>query len=252
MKIEAPVSTQISQLRKLWQLAFGDEEGFIDTFFESGFSQERCLCITENGTVTAALYWFETTCGGQALAYIYGVATHPDHRGKGLCRKLMEQTRDHLHSLGYSGILLVPQKESLREMYRKMGYRDCTTFTEFFCTDDPYPVPIHAIDCNEYARLRKNHLPEGSVIQEGSNLTFLRAYAKFYQGTDFILAAAKDGESLFGMEFLGNREAAPGILCSLGFSQGTFRTPGEKKPFAMFLPLAEDAIVPGYFAFAFD
>ena len=100
--------------------------------------------------------------------------------------------------------------------------------------------------------LRKSRLPRHSVIQEDSNLPFLRTYAKFYKGVDFLLAASVEEDSLFAMEYLGNREAAPGILCALGYSQGTFRTPGEKKPFAMFHPLTEHCIPPAYFAFAFD
>lgn len=252
MKIDVPVPGQVHDLVNLWQLAFEDDEATIDAFFTTGFSTDRCLCITEEDTVTAALYWFPTLCEGQEIAYIYGVATHPEHRGRGLCRMLLEKAHNHLRNLGFASCILVPQKEDLREMYRKMGYRDCTTMTEFFCTDDPYPVPMHTIDDAEYAELRKQYLPKGSVLQEGVNLAFLSTYAKYYKGMDFIMAAASEGERLFAMEYLGNRAAAAGILCALGLSQGSFRTPGEKTPFAMFCPLTEDAVVPSYFAFAFD
>ena len=252
MKIDTPALEEISALRQLWKLAFGDEDSFIDLFFEKGFAPERCRSLTIEGQTAAALYWFDAECQGQRIAYLYGVATHPDYRGRGLCRKLMTDTHNHLLSLGYSGVLLVPQKESLREMYRNMGYADCTTVSDFFCTDDPYPAPMHLIDGAEYAVLRKNYLPQGSVLQEGSNLAFLSGFAKFYKGMDFIMAAASEEDSLFAMEFLGNRESAPGVLCALGFSQGTFRTIGDKKPFAMFHPLAEDAAAPSYFGFAFD
>ena len=252
MKIDMPSASQIPQLRQLWKLAFGDEDAFIEAFFTHGFSSDRCLCITEADTVTAALYWFPTQCQGQSIAYLYGVATHPDHRGKGLCRKLMEQTHRHLFCQGYSSVILVPQKEHLRQMYQKMGYRNCTSLSEFFCTDDPYPAPMHTIDSSEYALLRKDYLSPGSVLQEGCNLEFLGSFAKFYKGMDFIMAAYSMDDSLFAMEYLGNRASAPGVLCSLGYAQGTFRTLGDKKPFAMFCPLCADAVTPEYFAFAFD
>ena len=252
MKIDTPSIGRISQLRQLWQLAFGDDESFISTFFENGFAPERCRCITIGNQVAAALYWFEAGCMDQKVAYLYGVATHPAFRGQGLCAGLMKDTHAHLRTLGYHSVVLVPQKESLREMYRKMGYCDCTFVSEFFCTDDPFPAPMHCIDSSEYARLRRDYLPEGSVIQEGSNLTFLNACAKFYKGMDFIMAASREADNLFAMEFLGNRASAPGVLCSLGCAQGTFRTVGDNKPFAMFLPLTEDAAKPPYFGFAFD
>ena len=252
MKIDTPVDSQFLQLRQLWKLAFADEDSFIDAFFENGFAPGRCRCVVMDNQITAALYWFETQCGDQKLAYLYGIATHPEYRGQGLCRQLMADTHNHLKALGYSGVILVPQKEELRQMYRNMGYADCTTVSEFFCTDGPDPAPMHLIDSAEYAVLRKNYLPEGSVLQEGSNLTFLNAQAKFYTGMDFIMAAASEDESLFALEYLGNRESAPAILCSLGLSQGTFRTIGDKKPFAMFHSLAADAAIPSYFGFAFD
>lgn len=250
--IHNPLPNQFPGLQALWKLAFGDEDAFIRCFFENGFSPERCRCIQKGSEVIAALYWFDCSCHGQRIAYLYGVATHPDHRGQGLCRMLMEDTHRHLTALGYHSILLVPQKPDLRQMYHRLGYRDATCIHEFFCTDAPYPAPMHIIDCSEYAQLRRDRLPEGSVIQEGSNLLFLSSYAKCYKGMDFIMAATREGERLIAMEYLGNPESAPGILCSLGLSQGTFRTPGDRIPFAMFLPLREDAAVPSYFAFAFD
>lgn len=253
MMIHNPLPHQIPDLKQLWKLAFGDTDVFIDAFFENGFAPDRCLCIPdETYGIAAALYWFDCSLEDRKIAYIYGVATHPARQGKGLCRQLMETARSHLSELGFSSILLVPQKEDLRGMYRKLGYRDCTCVSEFFCTDDPYSAPMHIIDAQEYAQLRRQHLPEGSVIQEGDNLRFLASYARFYKGMDFIMAAYTEDDSLFAMEYLGNRGSAAGILCSLGLSQGTFRTPGDKLPFAMFLALQEDAPEPGYFGFAFD
>ena len=73
-----------------------------------------------------------------------------------------------------------------------------------------------------------------------------------YAGGDFLLAAEHDGDSLTGMELLGNAAAAPGILGALGFSHGHFRTPGTALPGAMFRPLRPGADAPGYFGLIFD
>ena len=105
----------------------------------------------------------------------------------------------------------------------------------------------------EFARLRRLSLPENSVIQEGEGLRFLDTQMQFYQGTDFLLAGRiLEEDTFFGAELLGSVAAAPGILKALGCGQGTFRTPGTKTPFAMFLPLAAEAVMPAYFGFAFD
>ena len=240
------------QLLKLWKDVFGEYDGFWELFLRTGFSPERCRCILENGQAAASLCWFDTQCLGQKLAYLYAVVTHPEYRNRGLCRRLMADTHRQLRELGYAGALLVPAESSLRAMYEKMGYRNCTTVTEFTCEAGADPVPLRAVGPAEYARLRREFLPWGGVVQEGENLRFLAEQAQFYTGEDLLLAVYREEDVLHGMELLGNAEAAPGILRTLGCAKGHFRTPGEEIPFAMFLPLRKDAVRPAYFGFAFD
>lgn len=239
------------QLQALWQLAFGDGEEFIRLFFDTAYAPERCLYLTEGAAVTAALYWLDCSYQGQKQAYVYAVATHPDHRGKGLCRQLMNKAHGLLKAQGYSAALLRPADEVLRRMYSKMGYRDCTRVSEFGSTAGA-AVPLRKLGPEEYAALRRRFLPDCGVIQEGASLAYLASYANLYAGPDFLLAGAPYHREFNGIELLGNREAAPGILGALGFERGSFRCPGSEIPFAMYLPLAEDAAVPGYLGLAFD
>ena len=252
MRCEHPTPTQMLQLLTLWKEVFGEYDGFWELFLKYGFSPARCRCITENGRIIAALCWFDCSCCGQKQAYVYAVVTHPDHRGQGLCRMLLEDTHAHLRRLGYTASVLVPAEENLRQMYRKLGYRDCTTVSEVSCTPGNSPLSIRAIQTDEYGNLRRQMLPLRSMVQEEENLAFLTAQAQLFAGDDFLLAAYADGDTLVGMELLGNRDAAPGILRALGFAQGRFRIPGQDKPFAMAHPLTEDCILPDYFGFAFD
>ena len=62
-------------LTKLWQQAFGDTDAFLDSFFGTAFSPERCLCIRLEERVAAALYWFDCQWEDKRLAYLYAVAT---------------------------------------------------------------------------------------------------------------------------------------------------------------------------------
>lgn len=251
MVIDYPTGAQESQLRALWRLAFGDSDEFIAGFFASGYSPRRCRCAVEGGNVAAALYWFDAEFRGQKFAYLYAVATHPDFRNRGLCRALMADTVACLTGRGYDGALLMPHDSDLREMYGRMGFRDCCTVSELTC-DAGEAVALRPVSEAEYARLRREYLPPDGVIQEGANLSYLKSYAAFCAGEDFLLAAEHDGDSLTGMELLGNAAAAPGILGALGFSHGRFRTPGTLLPGAMFRPLRAGADAPGYFGLVFD
>ena len=90
-------------LRQLWQQAFGDSDAFLDKFFQVGFSFDRCQCIRHGADIAAALYWFDCTWNSKKVAYIYAVATDKAHRGKGLCRRLLEDTHAHLRAMKTSG-----------------------------------------------------------------------------------------------------------------------------------------------------
>lgn len=252
MRIDAPTPSLIPQLRRLWKDAFGDSDAFLDSFFSTAYSPNRCRCVTVDSRLAAALYWFDISCNGEKMAYIYAVATAPAFREQGFCRALMGNTHNHLAALGCRGALLVPDGESLTRMYAGLGYRPCCGIREFVCAMGSAPVDIRRIDTREYARLRRQLLPRGGVIQEGANLDFLETYAEFYAGLDFLLAARREGDRLLGLELLGNAGAAPGILSALGAAQGEFRTPGTHQPFAMFLPLQPHTEAPGHFGLAFD
>lgn len=252
MNFEHPRQEQIPQLVRLWKEAFGECNGFWELFLETAFLPDHCRCITEQDQVIAGLYWFDCSCAADKIAYVYAVVTDPQQRGRGLCRKLMEHVHTLLKEKGYASVMLVPADEGLREMYRKMGYVDCTGIGELVCAAGETAAKIRSVGTEEYAALRRKLLPEGSVLQEGIQLPFLAAQAQLFAEKDFLLAAWLDGKILHGMEFLGNPDAAPGILRALGCETGAFQIPGAEKPFAMLHKLTENALTPNYFGFSFD
>ena len=232
-----------ADLRRLWQEAFGDSDAFLDSFFATGFSSDRCHYLAENGEIVSALYWFDCYISHYKLAYLYAVATAKKHRGKGLAQKLMTQTHSRLAETGYAGAILVPGEEPLFAFYEKLGYRKATQIREFTCKAGTTPVSLQKIDAKQYASLRAGYLPQGGVVQTGATLAFLQTQTDFYAGEDFLLA---------DRELLGNADAAPGILRTLGLAEGRFRTPGNQREFAMFLPLQENCPTPAYFGLALD
>ena len=252
MMLDHPAREQIPQLLALWKAAFGEYNGFWELFLETAFSPRRCRCVMEEGQIQAAACWLDCQWEGRKMAYLYAVVTHPDFRGRGLARRLLADIHDHLRREGYAAALLVPAEEGLREMYRRLGYRDWTTVAEFSCGAAAEPVSLRAIGPGEYAALRRKYLPEGGVVQEGENLAFLAGQAQFYAGEDVLLAAYTQEGVLHGMELLGDPAAAPAVVAALGCETGCFRGPGGEKQFAMLHGLTADVAAPGYFGFAFD
>ena len=251
MTIDTPKPEQIAGLRQLWKEAFGDTDAFLDRFFSVAFAAERCRCVTEDSRVMAALYWFDCSCRGEKLAYLYAVATAKDCRGRGLCRRLLEDTHSHLKSLGYAGTILVPADDALRQMYGRMGYLPGTTVDEFTCLTGERETPVRILDKAEYLRRRRSLLPENAVDQEGLLTDLLSEQCGLFGGDGFLLAAWKEGGVLHAEEFLGNRETATGVVKALGAEKGIFRTPGKGKPFAMYCPLKANCPGIGYFGISF-
>lgn len=233
-------------LRTLWTECFGNEENWIDVFFQTAFDPTHVCCLTRRGQLAAALCWMDTYCQGRKLAYLYAIATAPAHRRQGLCRELMGKTHDLLARQGYAGAILVPGDEGLRQMYGKMNYVNFGGIRRF-CAEAGEPIPIRRLSPEEYTALRREYLPAGGVIQENGAMEFLASAAELYVGADFLLAMAGD----VGLELLGNAHGAPGILGALGLERGSFRVPGEE-PFAMFRSLTGEDWQPGYFGLAFE
>ena len=253
MNIKAPLKTQIPALRSLWKEAFGDTDAFLDIFFKTAFSLDRCRCITEDDQVLAALYWFNCKYNNHSVAYIYAVATAQSHRGQGLCRHLMADTHRHLAELGYESAILVPGSLELFHFYKKIGYQSCTGIRKFECEANTEELLLLPVTKEEYASLRKIHLPPNSILQEKENLDFLDMQADFYIGQGILFTVYKSKHSLSVIELLGDISSAPAIVHTLGYKKGMFRTPGQSTPFTMYYPLQDHSVLPpSYFAFAFD
>lgn len=229
-------------LKALWKTVFGDTNAFIDSFFRIAYSPDRCRYMEENGEAICALYWFDCSYEGGKLAYIYAVATHPEHRKKGLASQLLRQTHDHLQQLGYAGTVLKPAK-GLFPFYERLGYVTSGFIRRFHADTATAPARLTELSPEVYGRHRRNFLPRNAVIQEGLTLDFLHSYASFYAAGDALISAIpQDGVVL---EYLGNPLSAPGILAALGISDAEIPTVGCEIPFTMFYPL-NCTKTPGY------
>ena len=251
MNIDAPIPSQYPQLRDLWKEAFGDEDAFLDAFFDTAFSPDRCRCVTWNDRCVAALYWFDCQWGEKKVAYLYAIATDKLFRGKGFCRSLMENTHDHLKSLGYAGAALVPAREELFRLYEKLGYTVFCGMERWESTASQSGVALEEIGPAAYRVYRQRYLPLDSILHTDAALSFAGTYTRFYRGDDFLLCASVVDDAAYFQEYLGSRDRLPGILAALGAKKGILRLPGQT-PYAMYRNLDSTEKAPAYFAIALD
>ncbi len=235
-------------LRKLWKVVFGDPDVFLDTFFSIAYAPERCNCYEQDGEAICALYWFDCTYEGGKLAYIYAVATHPDHRGKGLASRLMEETHQILKARGYAGAVLKPAK-GLFPFYERLGYRTCGYVRRFAAESNAEPVPLEALTADTYAAARRIILPRNMVDPADNMMALLNTYARFYAFSGSILCVAKEEPVIF--EYLGDPNLVPAFLRALGIQTAEVQTFGNDIPYAMWHPL-NCTKTPGYLGISLE
>ena len=68
MIIDAPKLECVPALRALWREAFGDGDEFLDTFFDTAFSKERCRVAIDGERTVGALYWFDCSFKGKSTS----------------------------------------------------------------------------------------------------------------------------------------------------------------------------------------
>lgn len=226
MIIKPPSPADIPALRRLWQAAFGDTEAFIDSFFRTGFSENRCLLAQKDGQLLAALYWFDCLWEGKKLAYLYAIATNEQHRGRGICTALMARTHALLAENGCCGAILVPADDTLARMYGKMGYVPCCPVAS---PAGNGPTKTDEISPAEYEALRAELLPKGGVQHTTAAFSYLAGYTKFYR--------------------------FPGGICCGWQAEGKLQLqellpPGDNAPTrsVLYLPFTQSATHPTYFA----
>lgn len=244
MIIKNPTPENISALRDLWKEAFGDSDLFLDKFFRVGFDPQRCRCLTVDGQMAAALYWFDCIREDKKVAYLYAVATKKALQGQGLCRALMEDTHAHLQKLDYTGAALVPGNEGLFSLYKKFGYESFCPMTTHTIEPGKEKTVLAPISWEEYASLRKPRLPENALLQDGKTLEFLSTFARFYRSGSCIFCGYEENDVFSVCEYFGSEDRLPEIAAAFG-THITVRLPVGSNS-AMYYSLENSYNLPSY------
>lgn len=267
----------VPALKRLWQLAFGDEQGYIDHFFAVYYQPQRMLVLAEGGLVRAMTAWFDmpivTTTGEYVpSAYLYAVATDPEVRGKGFAGRLLAWTGDWLRERGVQCLTTVPASPSLHTFFGQNGFAEQFVLTqrEYRRTGWGQRVALTPVDGCRYGRLREKLLSGTTHVaysaaalayQEG--VCTLSGGGLYQLGERGCACAELNGDTLVVKELIISQDqqtAAMGAIAQRHPAQRyVVRTPwraGEQAmPFAMSKWLVHPpsgATQQGYLGLAFD
>ena len=113
------------EVRALWQLCFGDDDLFLDSYFADAYQRESTLLYQEEGRIVAHLQYpqlslIETAETMQA-GYILAACTHPDYRGRGYMRELLVEALRREQARGDVLSVIIPAEGWLWDYYQRTG-----------------------------------------------------------------------------------------------------------------------------------
>lgn len=125
MQITHPALGDTAELKVLWKNIFQDTDFYIDLFFEKKYVPENTFLVKTDGCIASMLYFFPADFHFRECsvptAYICGVATRPEYRGRGYSREILFRAIDAIRQRGYKAAFLIPASASLFEFYQKNG-----------------------------------------------------------------------------------------------------------------------------------
>ncbi len=116
----------IPAMKALWKKTFNDTEDFIDLFFNEFYTPRRAFLRFDGNSLVSMLFYLDlkVKLDGRRLkcAYLYAVATELSERRQGHFTALHNALISHLQSKKYDIIITVPEKDSLFNFYKNIGY----------------------------------------------------------------------------------------------------------------------------------
>lgn len=251
----------VPALKRLWQTCFGDDPAYIGLYYDH-FPPQSVAVLRREEEILSMTVCFDVTyisADGDEHpgAYLYAVATAPDARGQGCCRRLLRWTETALKSRGCRFTCLRPATSALQTMYAKLGYAPAFTCRQWRVqAETAADVRLRAVDAARYFQLRELFLqaeflswPQKTVAHAGS----LGRLLELESPRGLACAAVEqtpDGPVV--KEFLGEEDCLPALAAELGGKPLLVRAPGAQTPFAMAKTLCPMPRPEGWLGFAFD
>lgn len=230
---------EVPRLKSLWKECFGDEDTYIDHYFNVYYRPERALVLEVGGETVSMLLTFPFVITraegtGCPACYIYAFCTHPEERGRGYGRRLLAYAEEQVRRADCGAVVMVPGEESLFRFYESLGYED-----SIFCREEAlcqigngnyFPRPCSP---EWYGQQREkwltglDHVSYPPEVLRYQHSLCRGSGGGFYELGDGVAAVEVDGDTLFIKELLTAEpgQAASALLMLLGGSKAEVRFP---------------------------
>ena len=211
-----------TQCIHLYNLAFpGEPEAFTEALFDRYFP-DHVRVIEENGQAVSMLFSIPYPLVLEdritEAHYIYGVATHPDHRGKGLAKKLL------LAEAARYPVFLRPMSDGLFDFYAKVGYTPISPLVHAEGTATAPDGSERLLSPSDYLALRDTLAPAITCRPTEIFLSLYELGGGFVSaGEDAAALFERHGDTIWFKEYWGDPVFAPRLAAFLGGTHFSLR-----------------------------
>lgn len=156
MDIRYAKGEDLENLKDIWNYCFGDEESFVEYYFNNKYKPENTIIVEEDAELKSSLqlnqYKIKLNNKVYDTSYIVGVSTYPNARGKGYMKDMMDFLLNELYKKGQIVSLLMPIDYRL---YKKYGYEHCYDQIDYKLNIDG----LKQFKINgDFEKVNKNHI----------------------------------------------------------------------------------------------
>lgn len=268
-KIEWATAQDRARLQALHAACFEDTKEYISFYYQNRPPQHRTAILRAEGEVVAMLTAISFEIQQERGTYLYAVGTHPQHRGKGYMRRLLEGVYSLLMREGVVFCLLVPANAEMEDTYRRMGFTEFMPLYRAFVTSGA-EMKMTPLSYEEFARQHRKWTekqsnavcwPDEVLRYQYDEMCGLGGGAVSYiiDGEQYYAAYTRNGNAVYMLEDSGPDPfaTAAAVATSEGVETAQIRTgapcgQASRYPPAMGRSLVGELTYTGYASFLLD
>ena len=125
------LNDEMRDIIHIWEKCFGEADTSIYTFLSRYYFNHCTMLEKVDGHVVSMVFMIPCQTQFGLAAYLYGIATLPEHQRQGLSSKLIRQMLEKCRKNGVVFTFLIPESENLKKYYAKFGYLRTQTNAAF-------------------------------------------------------------------------------------------------------------------------
>lgn len=120
MEIRFSKFSDISQLKHIWKVCFGDSDAYIETFFQRLYMPDQTVVACCKDKVFGVVYMLKALLGSTRFQYGYAIGVLPEYRGNSVCKKMLQFIKMQAATKNFV-FGLHPANKKLASFYQRIG-----------------------------------------------------------------------------------------------------------------------------------